>query len=110
MGDHDNLGVFPDDLQQIVESVHVGLVQRRIDFIQQTKRGGFFLALSGSFALMVAAFAHGYRTMAVGAFNTGEPYLYPITPLREHTLPIVAVSVFFLVLGYGVMLRRVGLD
>ena len=77
---------------------------------EQTKRGGFFLALSGSFALMVAAFAHGYRTMAVGAFNTGEPYLYPITPLREHTLPIVAVSVFFLVLGYGVMLRRVGLD
>jgi predicted transporter len=74
-------------------------------FHEKPRRFGFDLAISGSFALMFAAFLHGFRIQAVGYFDFGE-YLYPINPFREYTLPTLLAGGIILVLGYALMLRK----
>ena len=41
VGDHDDLRFFPDNLEQIIESINVGVVEWGIDFLQKTESRRF---------------------------------------------------------------------
>ena len=74
---------------------------------QKSERFSFLVGLLGSLVLMFAAFAHGYRIMAIADFSFfGEPVLYPVNPFREFTLPIVLAGILFVVFSCALMLRK----
>jgi hypothetical protein len=74
---------------------------------QKSERFSFLVWLLGSLVLMFAAFAHGYRIMAIADFSFfGEPVLYPVNPFREFTLPIVLVGILFVVFSCALMFRK----
>jgi dipeptide/tripeptide permease len=98
------LGEYP--LSLIILSVAL-LVLGPIFMLHEKSKGrGFSLALLGSFGLMFASFAHGYRILALEKIEAGESYFRFVNPLREYTLPIVLVSAAFLILGYALMLSK----
>jgi len=74
---------------------------------QKSERFSFLVGLLGSLILMFAAFAQGYRILAVADFSFfGEPVLYPVNPFREFTLPIVLAGILFVVFSCALMLRK----
>jgi hypothetical protein len=102
-------GTFSKELTLSLIIFGAALFALGFNFIlyQKSERFSFLVGLLGSLVLMFAAFAHGYRIMAVGDFSFfGEPVLYPVNPFREFTLPIVLVGILFVVFSCALMFRK----
>jgi hypothetical protein len=92
-------------ISMIISCVALFVLGFTFMFHQKPRRFGFRLAILGSFALMFAAFLHGFRIQAVGNWDFGD-YLYPINPFREYTIPTLLASGILLVIGYALMLKK----
>jgi len=92
-------------LPLIILSIALFFLGSTFMLYEKSKKPGFLVGISGSLAIMFAAFVYGYRTLAIGRFDTGEPYFYSIYPFREYTFPIFIVGILLVVFGYTLVFR-----
>ena len=70
-------------------------------FYSRANKLGFFSVGLGCFALIVAAFAHGYLIKVTQLVFADNYVIYPVNPYREYALSFVLVSIVLLAFGYA---------